>query len=69
MGAELWLGQKPICRLEPIHSFGLTVGKIRAYTDQVLQAFAQQYNVSLYQFDTSKLNEVVTNPVGLQNRA
>jgi hypothetical protein len=47
MSAELWLGQKPICRLEPIHCFGLTAGKIRAYTDQVLQAFAKQYGVSL----------------------
>ncbi|MBN3989149.1 MAG: hypothetical protein HWQ36_00980 [Nostoc sp. NMS2] len=50
MSAELWLGQKPICRLEPIHCFGLTAGKIRAYTDQVLQAFASQYSVSLYQY-------------------
>ncbi|HEY9804816.1 MAG TPA: hypothetical protein V6D25_31070, partial [Leptolyngbyaceae cyanobacterium] len=30
LGAELWLGQKPVCRLEPIHCFGLTAGKIRA---------------------------------------
>jgi hypothetical protein len=50
MSAELWLGQKPVCRLEPIHCFGLTAGKIRAYTDQVLQAFARQYGVSLYQY-------------------
>jgi hypothetical protein len=50
MSAELWLGQKPVCRLEPIHCFGLTAGKIRAYTDQVLQAFAKQYSVSLYQY-------------------
>ncbi|WP_138506949.1 hypothetical protein [Nostoc sp. PA-18-2419] len=50
MSAELWLGQKPICRLEPIHCFGLTPGKIRAYTDKVLQAFAKEYNVSLYQY-------------------
>ncbi|MBE9210523.1 hypothetical protein IQ244_29280 [Nostoc sp. LEGE 06077] len=50
LGAELWLGQKPICRLEPIHCFGLTAGKIRAYTDKVLQAFATEYNVTLYQY-------------------
>jgi hypothetical protein len=50
LGAELWLGQKPICRLEPIHCFGLTSGKIRTYTDQVLQAFAKQYGVSLHQY-------------------
>ncbi|MBD2365098.1 hypothetical protein H6G36_28730 [Anabaena minutissima FACHB-250] len=50
LGAELWLGQKPICRLEPIHCFGLTAGKIRTYTDQVLQAFAKQYGVSLHQY-------------------
>nr|WP_322661294.1 hypothetical protein [Dendronalium sp. ChiSLP03b]MDZ8206575.1 hypothetical protein [Dendronalium sp. ChiSLP03b] len=50
LGAELWLGQKPICRLEPIHCFGLTAGKIRTYTDTVLQAFAKQYSVSLFQY-------------------
>ncbi|WP_414574245.1 hypothetical protein [Nostoc sp. CCY 9925] len=50
MSAELWLGQKPICRLEPIHCFGLTAGKIRTYTDKVLQAFAKDYNISLYQY-------------------
>jgi hypothetical protein len=50
LGAELWLGQQPICRLESIHCFGLTAGKIRAYTDKVLQAFAKEYGVSLYQY-------------------
>ncbi len=50
LGAELWLGQKAICRLEPIHCFGLTAGKIRTYTDQVLQAFAKEYNISLCQY-------------------
>lgn len=50
LSAELWLGQKPVCRLEPIHCFGLTAGKIRAYTDKVLQAFAKEYNVTLYQY-------------------
>ncbi|RCJ37282.1 hypothetical protein A6770_40375 [Nostoc minutum NIES-26] len=50
LAAELWLGQQPVCRLEPIHCFGLTAGKIRSYTDQVLQAFASQYSVSLYQY-------------------
>ncbi|OUL33995.1 hypothetical protein [Nostoc sp. 106C] len=50
LGAELWLGQQPICRLEPIHCFGLTAGKIRTYTDRVLQAFAKEYGVSLYQY-------------------
>jgi hypothetical protein len=50
LGAELWLGQRPVCRLEPIHCFGLTAGKIRAYTDKVLQAFATQYNLTLYQY-------------------
>ncbi len=50
LGAELWLGQKPICRLQAIHCFGLTAGKIRTYTDQVLQAFAKEYDISLYQY-------------------
>ncbi|MBD2214386.1 hypothetical protein H6G27_31690 [Nostoc linckia FACHB-104] len=50
LGAELWLGQQPICRLESIHCFGLTAGKIRSYTDKVLQAFAKEYGVSLYQY-------------------
>lgn len=50
LGAELWLGQKPVCRLEPIHCFGLTPGKIRAYTDKVLQAFAAEYSITLHQY-------------------
>jgi hypothetical protein len=50
LGAELWLGQKPICRLEPIHCFGLTASKIKTYTEQVLQAFSKKYNVNLYQY-------------------
>jgi hypothetical protein len=50
LGAELWLGQKPVCRLEPIHCFGMTASKIRAYTDKVLQAFAAEYSITLYQY-------------------
>jgi hypothetical protein len=50
LGAELWKGQKPICRLEPIHCFGLTAGKIRAYSDQVLKAFSEQYGTVLHQY-------------------
>ncbi|BAY20045.1 hypothetical protein NIES21_59150 (plasmid) [Anabaenopsis circularis NIES-21] len=50
LSAELWLGQKPVCRLEPIHCFGLTAGKIHTYTEQVLQAFAKQYGISLHQY-------------------
>ncbi len=48
--AQLWYGQKPICRLDPIHCFGLTAGKIKAYTELVLQAFSQEYGISLYQY-------------------
>lgn len=50
LGAELWYGQKAICRLEPIHCFGLTAGKIKAYTEQVLKAFSQKYNCTLAQY-------------------
>jgi hypothetical protein len=50
LGAELWLGQQPICRLDPIHCFGLTASKIKTYTEQVLQAFSKKYNVNLYQY-------------------
>lgn len=50
LGAELWHGQQPVCRLEPIHCFGLTASKIKAYTEQVLQAFSKKYNVNLYQY-------------------
>lgn len=50
LGAELWHGQQAVCRLEAIHCFGLTAGKIRAYSDQVLQAFSKQYEVSLSQY-------------------
>jgi len=48
--AQLWCGQKPICRLEPIHCFGLTAGKVKAYTEKVLQAFSEEYQISLYQY-------------------
>ncbi|AFZ28226.1 hypothetical protein Cylst_6632 (plasmid) [Cylindrospermum stagnale PCC 7417] len=50
LGAQLWHGQKPICRLEPIHCFGLTAGKIKTYTEQVLQAFSRQYEIPLSQY-------------------
>jgi hypothetical protein len=50
LGAELWHGQKAICRLEPVHCFGLTASKIRIYTDQVLQAFSQKHEVRLNQY-------------------
>lgn len=50
LGAELWHGQQAICRLEAVHCFGLTAGKIRTYTDRVLKAFAEQYGVTLNQY-------------------
>jgi hypothetical protein len=50
LGAELWLGQKAVCKIEPIHCFGLTSGKIRAFSQQVLQTFSDKYQVSLLQY-------------------
>ncbi len=50
LGADLWHGQQPVCRLEPIHCFGLTASKIKIYTEQVLQAFSKKYQVNLYQY-------------------
>ena len=50
LGAELWHGQQPVCRLESIHCFGLTASKIKIYTEQVLQAFSKKYQVNLYQY-------------------
>jgi hypothetical protein len=50
LGAELWLGQTPMCRLQPVHCFGLTAGAIREYTQQVLEAFSKQYDLTLNKY-------------------
>jgi hypothetical protein len=50
MSAELWLGQQAICKIEPIHCFGLTAGKIRAFSQQVLQTLGSRYQVVLPQY-------------------
>ena len=50
LGAELWLGQKAVCKIEPVHGFGLTAGKIRAFSQQVLQTFSEKYQVVLPQY-------------------
>jgi hypothetical protein len=50
LSAELWDGQQAVCKIEPIHCFGLTAGKIRAFSQQVLQAFSDKYQVILPQY-------------------
>lgn len=50
LGAELWHGQKAICKIEPIHCFGLTAGKIKAFSQEVLQTFCDKYQVFLAQY-------------------
>jgi hypothetical protein len=50
MGAELWHSQQAVCKIEPVHCFGLTAGKIRAFSQQVLQAFSDKYQVVLPQY-------------------
>ncbi|NJM89376.1 MAG: hypothetical protein HC847_21650 [Hydrococcus sp. RU_2_2] len=50
LGAELWLGQKAICKIEPIHCFGLTASKIKAFSQQVLQTFSEKYQIFLPQY-------------------
>ena len=50
LGAELWQGQHPVCKLEPIHTFGLTAGKIRLYSNQVLKAFSNHCGETLHQY-------------------
>jgi hypothetical protein len=50
LGAELWQGQTPLCKLQPVHCFGLTGGTIREYTQQVLEAFSKQCGMSLSKY-------------------
>jgi hypothetical protein len=57
LGAELWMGQQAIVKLEPVHCFGLTSGQIRGYSESVLQAFSKECGVKLAQFkDIFELN-------------
>ncbi len=50
LGAELWDGQKAIARIEPIHCFGYTASQVVAFSQEVLKAFSEQYDLDLRQF-------------------
>lgn len=51
-GAELWVGQKKVAVVEPVHTLGMTGSQVKAYLRQVLHAFSQQQGVALEKFET-----------------
>jgi hypothetical protein len=52
VGAELWVGQKKVAMIEPVHTLGMTGSQVKAYLCQILQAFSQQQGVDLEKFET-----------------
>lgn len=51
VGAELWVGEKKIAVVEPVHTLGLTKSQVKGYLRQVLHAFSQQQGVVLEKFE------------------
>lgn len=52
VGAELWVGEKKVAVVEPVHTLGMTGSQVKGYLRQVLHAFSQQQRVVLEKFET-----------------
>lgn len=63
VGAELWMGQKKVAVIEPVHTLGMTGSQVKAYLRQVLHAFSQQQGVALEKFETQVELDPSTCPI------
>lgn len=50
VGAEVWMGQKQLTRLEPVHCLGLSNKQVAEYLQSVLQQFSNHCGHSLDKF-------------------
>jgi hypothetical protein len=41
MGAELWLGQKQVAIVEPVHTLGWTGSDVKQYSRDILRSFSE----------------------------
>ena len=50
VGAELWVGQKKVAAIEPVHTLGMSGSQVKTYLKQILQSFSQEQGVELEKF-------------------
>ncbi|PSP36558.1 MAG: hypothetical protein BRC57_01220, partial [Cyanobacteria bacterium QS_8_48_54] len=46
VGAELWVEQKKVAAIEPVHTLGMSGSQVKTYLKQILQSFSQELGVS-----------------------
>ena len=55
VGAELWVGQKKVAAIEPVHTLGMSGSQVKTYLKQILQSFSQELGVELEDDDLGEL--------------
>ncbi len=53
IGAELWLSQRKIAKIEPVHTMGLMPAQIKEFLKEILTAFSGQVS-GVTQFEVQK---------------
>ena len=55
IGAELWLGQRKVAEIAPVHTMGLMPAQIKGFLKEILTAFSRQVpGGSVTQFEVQK---------------
>jgi hypothetical protein len=50
IGAELWVGNDRVAKIEPVHCLGLTEGQVKTLLVRILDVFSQQGGIKVERF-------------------
>jgi hypothetical protein len=53
LGAELWLGNDRVAKIEPVHCLGLTEAQVKTLLVRILEAFSQHRGIPVERFRAS----------------